>query len=177
MISGRAAAVLALAALAAAGCDAGGSGPHSVTGAHSIGVQSTPAHPVPAVPVSRYLSVVQYYGVHNDQSGTLGQRRFTVTDPAAIAKLAALIDALPVAPKQWIHPCISGMAPAYQLDFQDTKDAGAAMSVAIDCFGVVVSVGGHQEPMLSDSATSVDVMAFLSQVQTLMAPYARSSSG
>lgn len=86
-----------------------------------------------------------------------------------IAQLAALFEALPTAPNQnIISPCPASMAPAYELDFQDSKNSTPVAEFSIQCFGVMVSVHGQDEPILSDP-TSPGKPSLLSSVSSLLA--------
>jgi len=85
--------------------------------------------------------------------------------------LAALFEALPTAPNQnIIAPCPSSMAPAYELDFQDAKNTTPVTEVSIQCFGVMVTVHGYNEPILSDP-TSPGKPSLLSSVSSLLSPW------
>jgi len=78
------------------------------------------------VPATAYLRVVQNYNLPHQSPRTAGPYSLTydVTDKKVIARLAAMISALPVAPDQNIAvPCASSMGPAYELDFRDSKTA------------------------------------------------------
>lgn len=104
-----------------------------------------------AVPATAYLSVVQHYfpGVTLQGPGPQSAS-YAVTDKQIIARLAALINAVPVAPEpNIIAPCPSSLGPAFLLDFRDSATAAPAAEVAIVCFGVIVTVHGRQEPVLS----------------------------
>lgn len=97
--------------------------------------------------------------------------RFAVTDQRTIAQLAALFDALPTAPNQnIISPCPSSMAPAYDLVFQDGKNTSPVAEFSIQCFGVMVTVHGQDEPILSDP-TSPGKPSLLSSVSSLLSPW------
>lgn len=94
---------------------------------------------------------------------------YDVTDKQVIARLAAMINALPVAPSSNVEvPCTSSMGPAYQLDFRDSKTAPATAEVAIVCFGVLVTVRSHQEP--TRSMGSMGDTRFLQEVGALLDP-------
>jgi hypothetical protein len=123
------------------------------------------------IPATAYLSVVQnYFGasVPARNPGT-PRSRYAVTDRQTIARLAALINALPTSPQQnGIVPCPSALSPAYELDFQNAKgDAAPAAEVSIECFGVMVTVHGQREPILSDSA-SPGAASFLASVASIL---------
>ncbi len=122
------------------------------------------------VPATAYLSVVQHYNLPDQASRGPGyELTYAVTDKQVIARLAAMINALPVASDQNIAvPCTSTMGPAYQLDFQDSKAAQPTAEVSILCFGVDVTVGSHQEPTLSMGP--MGDTRFLGEVGALLGP-------
>lgn len=165
--AGRAAFLIPLAALVAAGCtSAGTASTASFAGTH-------PHSQAEGVLVTAYLGVEQNYGVQ-DAKGYPGQLRYSVTDRKTIEELTALINALPVSPNQGITPCPEQMAPAFDLDFADTKGGKAIDEVSLQCFGVMVTIGGHELPIRSDSASSGGT-SFIQRVQALLAPYAHTN--
>lgn len=122
------------------------------------------------MPATAYLSVVENYFADTSARPTPPTPlRFAVTDASTIARLAALINSLPTSPNQnIITPCPSALAPAYELDFQAAKDASPVAEVSIECFGVMLTVRGHGEPILSDSASPGEA-SFLRSVASLLA--------
>ncbi|WP_034264597.1 hypothetical protein [Actinospica robiniae] len=153
---GRAALFVPLAALLAAGCSSNGS-PKTAD-----------------VPDTAYLAVVQNYDVPIGKGGPR-QLRYTVTDRKTIAQLTALINALPAAPKQSNPPsCPEEVAPAFDLQFQDTKGGKVLAQVDFECFGVWVTLDGKDEPLLS-SSTSPGAPSLINRVEAILAPYAKSA--
>ena len=123
------------------------------------------------VPATTYLSVAENYFPNATEAPTPGKTplRFDVTDQQTIARLAALIDALPTAPQQnIITPCPSSLAPAYELDFQDAKNTMPVAEISIECFGVMVTVHGQSKPILSGVVPDSKV-SLLSSVGSLLA--------
>ncbi|WP_370353416.1 hypothetical protein [Catenulispora sp. EB89] len=124
------------------------------------------------MPATAYLRVVQNYNVPVQSTRTAGPYSLTydVTDKKVIARLAAMISALPVAPDQNIAvPCTSSMGPAYELDFRDSKNAPDTADAAIVCFGVDVTVGSHLEP--TRTMGPMGDTHFLSEVEALLDPF------
>jgi hypothetical protein len=123
------------------------------------------------VPATAYVSVVENYFPEGAASRAPGswQLKYAVTNEQTITKLAKLINALPTAPNQNIEiPCTSSMAPAYKLDFQDSQGASPVAEVSIECFGVMVTLRGHDEPIRSDSVPPGEA-SFLQNVAALLA--------
>jgi hypothetical protein len=123
------------------------------------------------ISATAYLSVIENYFPGTAATRAPGNQtlRFAVTDQRTIAQLAALFEALPTAPNQnIISPCPGSMAPAYELDFQDSKNSTPVAEFSIQCFGVMVSVHGQDEPILSDP-TSPGKPSLLSSVSSLLA--------
>ena len=152
-------AALALAmALLAVGCTSSGNGDGGGGG---------------EVPVTAYVSVVDNYNpkTATTQAPDMWQLKYAVTDEQTIAKLAQLINALPVAPNQDIvHSCPSSLSPAYQLDFQSSATAAPSAEVSIMCFGVMVTLRGHgDEPIRSGTVPSAAVSSVLQNVAGLLA--------
>jgi hypothetical protein len=124
------------------------------------------------VPTTAYLSVTENYFADAAVVAPTGMARlrYAVTDQRTIARLAALINALPTDPRPEINPCPSALAPAYELDFQSAKDAKPVAEVAVVCFGVYVTVNGQREQLLND-ATAAGKTSFLAAVTSLLAGY------
>lgn len=163
---GRAALLVPLTALLAAGCTS--------TGSSTTGSVAQPTHPhsvsVTDVPTTAYLAVVQHYDVPGSAPGQL---RYAVTDHKTIAQLAALVNALPAAPdqKNIIIPCPEQTAPAFDLDFQDAKGGKVLAQADFECFGVMVADGARNVPVLS-SSVSPGTPSLIDQVEAILAPYA-----
>lgn len=122
------------------------------------------------ISATAYLSVIENYFPKTAATRAPGNQplRFAITDQRTIAQLAALFEALPTAPNQnIISPCPSSMAPAYELDFQDAKNSTAVAEFSIQCFGVLVTVHGQNEPILSDPTTP-GKPSLLSSVSSLL---------
>ena len=122
------------------------------------------------VPATTYLSVAENYFPNATEAPSTGKvpLRFDVTDQHTIAQLTALINALPTAPRQnIITPCPSSLAPAYELDFLDAKNSTPVAEVSIRCFGVMVTVHGQSEPILSGAVPGSKV-SLLSSVSSLL---------
>lgn len=125
-----------------------------------------------AVPVTAYVSVVDNYDPQTaaSQAPDMWQLKYAVTDKQTITKLAALINALPAAPNQnVVHPCPSSLSPAYHLDFQSSATASPTAEVSITCFGVMVTLRGHDEPIRSGSVPPDDAGSVLRNVAGLLA--------
>jgi hypothetical protein len=120
------------------------------------------------IAAAAYLSVTENYFAHATAALGQGPLRFAVTDQRTIARLAALIDSLPTAPDQVMSPCPSSMAPAYGLEFRDAKDTAPVAEVSMMCFGVMVTVQGHGEPILSYPTSPSGEASFLSSVSSLL---------
>ncbi|MFL6112735.1 MAG: hypothetical protein ACJ786_15490 [Catenulispora sp.] len=124
--------------------------------------------------MTAYVSVTDNYNynLEGTVSRAPGRRRleYAVTNEQTITKLAELINALPAAPNQDIVvPCTSSLGPAYKLDFQDSQGAAPVAEVSIVCFGVMVSVHGHNEPIRGDSIPPGDTGSVLQNVAALLA--------
>jgi hypothetical protein len=115
-----------------------------------------------------YVSVTENYFADVTAARGHGPLRFAVTNRRMIARLAALIDSLPTAPNQVMTPCPSSMAPAYDLDFRDAKDAASVAEVSLMCFGVMVTVHGRGGPILSYPTSPSGEASFLSSVSSLL---------
>ena len=124
------------------------------------------------VPTAAYLSVTENYFANAAVVAPAGMARlkYAVTDQRTIARLAALINALPTDPRPKINPCPSALAPAYELDFQSAKDTKPVAEVTVVCFGVYVTVNGQREQLLNDS-TAAGKMSFLAAVTSLLSGY------
>jgi hypothetical protein len=124
------------------------------------------------IPVTAYMSVVENYNPDRTASRGPGpwQLKYAVTNEQTITKLAELIDAVPTAPDQNIMvPCPSSLAPAYELDFRDSEGASPVAEVSIECFGVMVTLRGHDEPIRSDSVPPNNASSVLQKVARLLA--------
>jgi hypothetical protein len=167
----RAVALACAIALSAAGCAS--TGPASTDAVKAVsssgGGSSSGSGPVPA---TAYLSVTQNYFANAATAPPTGMARlrYAVTDQRTIARLAALINALPVDPRQQIDPCPSSLAPAYELDFQSAKNTKPVAEIAIVCFGVMVTLHGQNKPFLNDS-TPPGKTSFLAAVTSLLSAY------
>ncbi|WP_194894519.1 hypothetical protein [Catenulispora pinisilvae] len=95
------------------------------------------------------------------------QKRFAVTDKQAITRLAAMVNALPVAKDVVITPCSSQFAPAYELDFGASARTATIAQVSVECFGVMVTVDGKSKPTLSLASVGED--QFLREVGSVLA--------
>jgi hypothetical protein len=66
-----------------------------------------PAFPVPGpIPsAARVVTVTPVFGLQPDISREAADRAFTLTDPATVAKIAAVIDSLSPVPPGWRRTC------------------------------------------------------------------------
>jgi hypothetical protein len=79
----------------------------------------------------------------------------TITDPATVRRLAALIDGLPLSTIPPDTPCPATLGHFLSLTFR-ARPGGPALSVAEtdqSCDGVSLAVGGEQQPALQDEPT------------------------
>lgn len=157
-LASRTAALALATAVLAAGCTSSGNGEVPVTAA--------------GVPVTAAVSVIDNYDPETaaSQAPDMWQVKYAVTDEQTITKLAELINSLPTAPNQnVVHPCPSSLSPAYQLDFQSSASATPTAVVSIMCFGVMVTLPGHDEAIRVGSAPPDDMGSVLRNVAALLA--------
>lgn len=115
------------------------------------------------IPATAYLSVTEYYPIKGSPTPEQGSLTYAVTDQRTIARFAALVESLPRSSSQMITPCPLSARLAYVLNFQqDAKDATPVAQVSTECFGVMVTVHEHREPILGNEA------GFLRGVTTLL---------
>ena len=115
------------------------------------------------IPATAYLSVTEYYPIKGSPTPEQGSLTYAVTDQRTIARFAALVESLPRSSSQMITPCPLSATLAYVLNFQqDAKDATPVAQVSTECFGVMVTVHEHREPILGNEA------GFLRGVTTLL---------
>lgn len=121
------------------------------------------------MPVTPYVSVIENYFPVPEPSKYPGpeQKRFAVTDKQVITRLAAMVNALPVAKGVVMTPCAAQLAPAYELDFGASAGTATVAQVSVECFGVLVTVDGKSKPTLS--LASVGQQQFLREVGSVLA--------
>ena len=172
----RAAALACALALLAVGCASGGSASKdsavsvsTSSGGGGLGNAGSSGGSSEKVFATAYLSVTENYFADATVVPPKGMApvRYAITDQRTIARLAALINSLPTDPRQEITPCPSSLAPAYELDFQSAKDAQPVAEVSIQCFGVMVTARGKNEPILSESAPP-GAASFLAGVASIL---------
>lgn len=164
------------AAVLTAGCTSAssgaGGGPTVTTQADTAHLSTTQGADGGLMPATAYLSVSQNYFPVGTPTRFAGAKipqtlHLAVTDRQTIARLAAMINALPRSANQEPGSCPEAWGPAFELDFGDAPGDAPRAQVSILCFGVMVSIGAHSEPILSDtSSPSAD--QFLKTIATLL---------
>jgi hypothetical protein len=104
----------------------------------------------------RAVTVTPVFGLNQDPRRDRLDHAFTVTNPAQVARIVALADALTIYPPG-VHPCPADFGGAMRLAFLDRAGGQvlARFSAQYAGCGVVsVSVGGRSQPALSDWTTS-----------------------
>jgi hypothetical protein len=104
----------------------------------------------------RAVTVTPVFGLNRNARLDRLDRAFTVTGPAQVARLVALADALTVFPPG-VHSCPADFGGAMRLAFLARPDGPvlARFSAEYDGCGIVsVSVGGHDQPALSNWTVS-----------------------
>ncbi len=104
----------------------------------------------------RAVTVTPVFGFNPDPRRDRLDHAFTVTDPAQVARIVALADALTVYPPG-VHPCPASFGGAMRLAFLDRAGGQvlARFSAQYGGCGVVsVSIGGKTQPALSTYTTS-----------------------
>lgn len=104
----------------------------------------------------RAVTVTPVFGLNRDARLDRLDRPFAVTDPATVARIVALADALTVYPPG-VHPCPADFGGAMRLTFL-SRPGGTVLArfsaQYAGCGTVSVSVGGRSQPALSDWTTS-----------------------
>jgi hypothetical protein len=104
----------------------------------------------------RAVTVTPVFGLNPDPARDRLDRAFTVTDPAAVARLVALADALTVYPPG-VRSCPASFGGAMRLAFTD-RPGGRVLARFTAQYGgcgvVSVSIDGKPEPPLSTYTTS-----------------------
>ncbi|MBR7836390.1 hypothetical protein KDL01_24140 [Actinospica durhamensis] len=161
-----------------AGCTSASVGTHSSPGpadpvrGGSTHLSTTQGSAGVTVPATAYLSVIQAYFPYatptRSAAAKIPQRlHFAVTDRQTIARLAAMINALPRSADKLPSSCPEALGPAFELDFGDGPGKAPRAQVSILCFGVMVSLGAHDEPILSDTG-SPGADRFLNTIASLL---------
>lgn len=171
---GRAAFLIPVAALAAAGCTSAGPVATASESAPALTASTAAARTEGAagltVPVTTYVSVVQNYDVP-ERNGAPRRLQYTVTNPKTIAALGALIEGLQVSKSQEVHSCPEQMSAAFSLEFVDTKGGKPVVQADVTCFGVMMTVNGREEPIRAFPQPP-GVWGLAEVIEALLAPYA-----
>jgi hypothetical protein len=104
----------------------------------------------------RAVTVTPVFGLNQDPRRDRLDHAFTVTDPAQVARIVALADALTVYPPG-VHPCPADFGGVMRLAFLDRAGGQvlARFSAQYGGCGVVsVGIGGKTQPALSTYTTS-----------------------
>jgi hypothetical protein len=104
----------------------------------------------------RAVTVTPVFGLNRDARLDRLDHAFTVTDPAAVARIVALADGLTVYPPG-VHPCPADFGGAMRLAFLARPGGPVLARFSAEyagCGTVSVSVGGRGQPALSDWTTS-----------------------
>jgi hypothetical protein len=113
-----------------------------------------PARPA-AERVPAAAQVVTITHLPGSEPQPAGDAPVTITNPATVARIAAIVDALPVFPPG-IASCPLSDGSAMRLTFRATP-SGPALAVAIaqtdGCGSVAVTIGGKSMPTLAQSAS------------------------
>jgi hypothetical protein len=102
------------------------------------------------------VTVTPVFGLNRDARLDRLDRAFTVTDPARVARLVALADALTVFPPG-AYACPASFGGAMRLAFLDHPGGhvlGRFTAQYGGCGSVSVSIGGKTQPALSTYTTS-----------------------
>jgi hypothetical protein len=105
---------------------------------------------------ARAVTVTPVFGLNRDTRRDRLDRAFTVTDPAQVARLVALADALTVFPAG-VYACPASFGGAMRLAFLDHPGGHVLARFSAEyggCGSVSVSVGGKTQPALSTWTTS-----------------------
>jgi hypothetical protein len=118
----------------------------------------------PAVPASEKVpatakAVTISMNLGANQGGKKPPKPVTITDPAKVARLRALINSLPLSPPG-VFSCPAGFGDALGLTFR-ARPAGPALAVATDmlsgCPAVDLIIGGKSQPSL-DGASGTQIL-------------------
>ncbi len=105
---------------------------------------------------ARAVTVTPVFGLQPDRARERLDRAVTVTDPAAVARIAALIDSLPLFPRG-MFSCPADFGAAMLLTFR-TRPGGPVVAVLRaeynGCGIATLTIRGHEMPALSDCTSS-----------------------
>jgi hypothetical protein len=104
----------------------------------------------------RAVTVTPVFGLNQDPRRDRLDHAFTVTDPARVARIVALADALTVYPPG-VHPCPADFGGVMRLAFLDRAGGQvlARFSAQYGGCGIAsVSIGGKSQPALSTHTTA-----------------------
>lgn len=107
-------------------------------------------------PGVRAVTVTPVFGLNPDPRRDRLDRPFTVTDPAKVARIVALADALPVFPPG-VRPCPADFGSAMRVTFLARPGGPVLARLSAQyggCGSVSVGIAGRNQPALSAWTTS-----------------------